>query len=255
MGRGFRFAEKAHHMTYCIGVMLDKGIIFASDSRTNAGVDNFAKFCKMTVFERPGNRVIVLLSSGNLAGTQAVIGVLTQRCADGAAATNIMGARTMFDVVRLVSDATRDLEKRDGGYLHENNIRFDASFVVGGQIDGEPMRLFRTYAEGNFIEAGTETPFLQTGETKYGKPILDRVLTQHTSLADATKCVLVSFDSTMRSNLSVGMPIDLICYERDSLEVQLRRRFDAGDAYFTALSDEWGEGTRQVFRHLPELQW
>src|SRR4030088_1120174 len=130
-----------------------------------------------------------------------------------------------------------------------------ATLRAGARGAGEPIRLFRTYAEGNFIEAGTDTPFFQTGETKYGKPILDRVLTQHTPLADATKCVLVSFDSTMRSNLSVGMPIDLICYERDSLEVQKRRRFDDGDAYFTALSHEWGEGTRQVFRQLPELQW
>ncbi|AXN44421.1 hypothetical protein DSM43518_00026 [Mycobacterium marinum] len=242
-------------MTYCIGVMLDRGMIFASDSRTNAGVDNFSKFCKMTVFERRGNRVIVLLSSGNLAGTQAVISVLTQRCADSGGAANILDARTMFDVVRLVSDATRDIEKRDGKYLEENSIRFNASFIVGGQIRGEPMRLFRTYAEGNFIEAGAETPFLQTGETKYGKPILDRVLTRQTTIADAAKCVLVSFDSTMRSNLSVGMPIDLICYERDSLEVQGRRRFDEGDAYFTALGHAWGEGVRQAFRHLPELHW
>jgi putative proteasome-type protease len=232
--------------------MLDAGMIFASDSRTNAGVDNFAKFCKMTVFERRGNRVVVLLSSGNLAGTQAVISVLTQRCADGDAATNLWGARTMFDVVRLVADAMRDIEKRDAEYLEESSIRFNASFIVGGQIDGEP---FRIYAEGNFIEAGIDTLFFQTGETKYGKPILDRVLTQRTPLVDATKCVLVSFDSTMRSNLSVGMPIDLICYERDSLEVQWRRRFDEGDPYFSALSDEWGEGVRQVFRHLPELRW
>jgi len=242
-------------MTYCIGVMLDKGMIFASDSRTNAGVDDFAKFCKMTVFERRGNRVIVLLSSGNLAGTQAVIGVLTQRCADKGGATNILNAATMFDVARLVADAMRDIEKRDGEYLQENKIKFNASFIVGGQIDGEPMRLFRIYAEGNFIEAGADTSFFQTGETKYGKPILDRVLSPHTAIADATKCVLVSFDSTMRSNLSVGMPIDLICYERDSLEVHQRRRFDEGDAYFTALSSEWGEGTRQVFRQLPELPW
>ena len=242
-------------MTYCIGVMLDKGMIFASDSRTNAGVDDFAKFCKMTVFERRGNRVIVLLSSGNLAGTQAVIGVLTQRCADEGAATNILDAATMFDVARLVADAMRDIEKRDGEYLQENKIKFNASFIVGGQIDGEPMRLFRIYAEGNFIEAGTDTSFFQTGETKYGKPILDRVLSPHTAIADATKCVLVSFDSTMRSNLSVGMPIDLTCYERDSLEVHQRRRFDEGDAYFTALSSEWGDGTRQVFRQLPELPW
>ena len=239
--------------------MLDKGMIFASDSRTNAGVDNIAKFCKMTVFERRGDRVIVLLSSGNLAGTQAVIGVLNQRCVATevatAAATSLWSARTMFDVVRLVADAMRDIERRDGEYLQENEVGFNASFIVGGQISGEPPRLFRIYSEGNFIEAGVDTPYFQTGETKYGKPIIDRVLTRLTPLADATKCVLVSFDSTMRSNLSVGMPIDLICYERDSLEVQKRRRFDDGDAYFTALSHEWGEGTRQVFRQLPELQW
>jgi putative proteasome-type protease len=242
-------------MTYCIGVMLDTGLIFASDSRTNAGVDNVAKFCKMTVFDRPGDRVIVLLSSGNLAGTQAVVSLLRQRCADGDTVDNIFGARTMFDVVGLVADATRDIEKRDAGYLEENNIKFNASFIVGGQILGEPMRLFRTYAEGNFIEAGADTPFFQTGETKYGKPIVDRVLNRDTTLADATKCVLVSFDSTMRSNLSVGMPIDLICYEKDSLEVQWRRRFDEGDPYFTAVSDAWGEGTREVFSRLPVLRW
>ena len=242
-------------MTYCIGVMLEKGMIFASDSRTNAGMDNFAKFCKMTVFERPGDRVIVLLSSGNLAGTQAVIGVLNQRCVAGDAATNLWGARTMFDVAMLVADAMRHIEQRDGEYLQANEVGFNASFIVGGQIGGEPLRLFRIYAEGNFIEAGADTPYFQTGETKYGKPIIDRVITRLTPLPDATKCVLVSFDSTMRSNLSVGMPIDLICYERDSLEVQWRRRFDHGDAYFTALSHEWGEGTRQVFRQLPELRW
>jgi putative proteasome-type protease len=234
--------------------MLDQGMIFASDSRTNAGMDNFAKFCKMTVFERGGDRVIVLLSSGNLAGTQAVIGVLNQRCADGERA-NLWNARTMFDVAMLVADAMRDIERRDGEYLQENEVGFNASFIVGGQIRGEPPRLFRIYAEGNFIEAGSDTPYFQTGETKYGKPIIDRVIRGHTPLADATKCVLVSFDSTMRSNLSVGMPIDLICYESDSLCVQRRRRFDDGDTYFDALSHEWGEGTRQVFRHLPELQW
>jgi putative proteasome-type protease len=238
-------------MTYCIGVLLDKGMIFASDSRTNAGMDSVAKFCKMTVFERPGDRVIVLLSSGNLAGTQAVISILRQRCADGDSAANLLGARTMFDVLVLVTDAMRDIENRDADYLEA----FNASFIVGGQIAGEPMRLFRTYAEGNFIEAGTDTHFFQTGETKYGKPILDRVLTQSTPLPDATKCVLVSFDSTMRSNLSVGMPIDLVCYEQDSLKVRYRRRFDMADPYFTALSHDWSEGTREVFRELPELSW
>lgn len=241
-------------VTYCIGVMLNDGLIFASDSRTNAGLDNVAKFCKMTVFEIPGNRVIVLLSSGNLAGTQAIVSVLTQRCADGAATTNLLGATTMFDVVRLVSDAMRETEARDAKYLNGNAVGFNASFIVGGQLAGEPMRLFRIYAEGNFIEAGTDTLFLQTGETKYGKPILDRVLAPDTSLADATKCVLVSFDSTMRSNLSVGMPIDFLSYERDSLAVR-RRRFDDEDPYFTAVGEAWSEGTRAVFSRLPELHW
>jgi len=242
-------------MTYCIGVMLDQGMIFASDSRTNAGMDSVAKFCKMTVFERRGDRVLVLLSSGNLAGTQAVIGVLNQRCVDDNANMNLWSARTMFDVAMLVADAMRDIERRDGAYLQENEVGFNASFIVGGQISGEPARLFRVYAEGNFIEAGTDTPYFQTGETKYGKPIIDRVVTRGTPLVDATKCVLVSFDSTMRSNLSVGMPIDLICYVRDSLEVRQRRRFDEGDLYFTALSNKWSEGTREVFRQLPELGW
>ena len=242
-------------MTYCVGVLLDNGMIFASDSRTNAGVDNFAKFCKMTVFERSGNRVIILLSSGNLAGTHAVIGTLNKRCAAGDTSPNLLGARTMFDVAMLVADAMRDVEKRDGEYLKESDITFNASFIVGGQIAGEGLRLFRIYAEGNFIEAGIETPYFQTGETKYGKPIIERVISRSTPIADAAKCVLVSFDSTMRSNLSVGMPIDLICYERDSFEVQKRRRFDDGDAYFSAISREWSEGLRQAFRQLPEIAW
>jgi putative proteasome-type protease len=242
-------------MTYCVGVLLREGILFASDSRTHAGVDNFASFCKMTVFERPGDRVIVLLSSGNLAGTQAVVSVLKQRCNSEGAEPNLWTAGTMFDVARLVSDAVRDIERRDAAHLQNGDFSFNASFIFGGQIKGEPMRLFRTYAEGNFIEAGTETPFLQTGEAKYGKPIIDRVITPTTSLNDATKCVLVSFDSTMRSNLSVGMPIDLLCYERDSLRVKMRRRFDQGDEYFTALSKHWSEGVRTVFKQLPPLPW
>ena len=242
-------------MTYCVGILLTEGIIFASDSRTHAGVDNYAKFCKMTVFERAGDRVIALLSSGNLAGTQAVISILTQRGEAGDETPSLWSARTLFDAVTLVSDAMREIERRDGAHLEENGLSFNASFIVGGQIKGERMRLFRIYAEGNFIEAGLDTPFIQTGETKYGKPIIDRVVTPSTNLADASKCVLVSFDSTMRSNLSVGMPIDLLCYERDSLAVTMRRRFDEGDPYFASLSREWGEGTRAVFRHLPALQW
>ena len=190
-----------------------------------------------------------------MAGTQAIVSTLRQRCADGAAVTNVLGAKTMFDVTKLVADAMRDIELRDKEHLEGKKVGFNASFIVGGQLAGEPMRLFRVYAESNFIEAGVDTTFFQTGETKYGKPILDRVLTRGTSLADATKCVLVSFDSTMRSNLSVGMPIDLICYERDSLEVRRRRRFDDGDPYFTAVQEAWGEGTRKVLGLVPELRW
>jgi len=242
-------------MTYCVGVLLKDGIIFASDSRTHAGVDNFAKFCKMTVFERPGDRVIVLLSSGSLASTQAIISVLKQRGEAKDEKPNLWTAPTMFDVAGLVSEATRDVERRDGTHLKSSDLAFNASFIFGGQIKGEPLRLFRTYAETNFIEAEVDTPFLQTGEAKYGKPIIDWVINTSTSLSDATKCVLVSFDSTMRSNLSVGMPIDLVCYERDSFQVRRRRRFDQGDPYFTSLSKEWTEGVRTVFKELPELKW
>ena len=241
-------------MTYCIGIKLDTGLVFASDSRTHAGVDNIARFCKMTVFERAGDRVIVLLSSGNLGGTQAVISMLKQRNARDEA-PNLWSAESMFDAAMRVSDAMREVDQRDSQHLAAGNVRFNASFILGGQIAGEPPRLFRLYTPGNFIEASLETPYFQTGETKYGKPIIDRVITRSTSLNDAAKCVLVSFDSTMCSNLSVGMPIDLICYQRDSFEVRMRRRFDEGDAYFNALGKQWTEGTRQVFSRLPDLDW
>jgi len=241
-------------MTYCVGILLNDGIVLASDSRTHAGVDNIALFSKMTVFERPGDRVIVLLSSGNLAGTQSVISMLKQRGeAQQGDASSIWNARTMFDVARIVSDAVRDIERRDGASLAETAHPFNASFIIGGQISGEAPRLFRTFAEGNFIEAGRETPFFQTGETKYGKPIIDRVITPATSLADAMKCILVSFDSTMRSNLSVGMPIDLVCCERDSLKLGARHHFEQDDVYFRALGKEWRDGVREVFRRLPPV--
>jgi len=240
-------------VTYCVGVKLEEGLILASDSRTHAGVDNYARFCKMTVFERAGDRVLVLLSSGGLAGTQAVINVLRQRAA--AEPPNLWSVGSMFDVANLVSDAMRDIERRDAPYLEGGGLQFNASFILGGQIAGEGMRLFRIYAEGNFIEAGTDTSFLQTGEAKYGKPILDLGVTSNATLDDATKCVLVSFDSTMLSNLSVGMPIDLLCYARDSLQVNMQRRFEHGDAYFETLKQQWIAGTRRVFHELPPLQW
>jgi len=240
-------------MTYCVGVKLEEGLILASDSRTHAGVDNYAKFCKMTVFERAGDRVLVLLSSGGLAATQAVINVIRKRAA--AEPPHIWSVGSMFDVANLVSDAMRAIEQRDGPFLEASDLKFNASFILGGQIAGEDMRLFRIYAEGNFIEADNDTCFLQTGEAKYGKPILDLGVTSSATLEDATKCVLVSFDSTMLSNLSVGMPIDLMCYARDSVRVTMKRRFEEGDNYFDALTQQWLEGTRRVFHELPPLQW
>jgi len=242
-------------LTYCVGALLSDGIIFASDSRTHAGVDDFATFCKMTVFERPGDRVIVMLSSGGLAGTQAIVSTLRQRCEASDGTPNLWTARTMFDVAGLIAETTREVESWEDGGARGRRLVFNASFIFGGQIKGEPLRLFRTYAERNFIEAERNTPFLQTGETKYGKPILDRVIDASASLSDATKCVLVSFDSTMRSNLSVGMPIDLLCYQRDSFRVQMKRRFEPGDPYFSTLSEKWSDGVRTVFAQLPELEW
>ena len=240
-------------MTYCVGVKLEEGLIFASDSRTHAGVDNYAKFCKMTVFDRAGDRVLVLLSSGGLAATQAVINVLRQRAS--AEPPHLWSVMSMFDVANLVADAMRDIERRDGPFLEGGGLKFNASFIHGGQIAGEDMRLFRIYAEGNFIEAGSDTSFLQTGEAKYGKPILDLVVSPSATLEVATKCVLVSFDSTMLSNLSVGMPIDLLCYARDSLKVTMKRRFDVGDTYFELLKQQWIAGTQKVFHDLPALVW
>jgi putative proteasome-type protease len=240
-------------VTYCVGVKLDEGLILASDSRTHAGVDNYARFCKMTVFEKAGDRVLVLLSSGGLAGTQAVISMLRRQAAGKP--PHLYTVTSMFDVANLMADAMRGLERRDGPHLKSGGLSFNASFILGGQIAGEEMRLFRIYAEGNFIEAGADTNFLQTGEAKYGKPILDLAVTPSATLEDATKCVLVSFDSTMLSNLSVGMPIDLLCYTRDSLKVTMKRRFESGDPYFETLKLRWAEGTRKVFRDLPPLEW
>ena len=196
-------------MTYCVGVKLEEGLILASDSRTHAGVDNYAKFCKMTVFESAGDRVLVLLSSGGLAGTQAVINVLRQRAS--AEPPHIWSVASMFDVANLVADAMRAIERRDGPFLESGGLKFNASFILGGQIAGEDMRLFRLYAEGNFIEAGTDTIFLQTGEAKYGKPILDLAVTSNATPGGRHQVCAGLVRLTMLSNLSVGMPIDLLC--------------------------------------------
>ena len=242
-------------MTYCVAMALDAGMIFASDSRTNAGVDQIARFSKMRVFHRPGDRLIVMLSSGNLSITQNAINMLEQRARSLDRAPNLWNVESMFDVAGLLGDALREVKTRDGPYLMQNNIDASANFIVGGQIRGEPHRLFDVYSEGNFIEATADTCYFQTGESKYGKPVIDRVVTQHTSLTDAVKCTMVSFDSTMRSNISVGLPIDLLVYEADSLQIRLQRRIDEADPYFQMVHTQWGEGLRRVFAQLPDPDW
>ena len=242
-------------MTYCVGVLLDCGMVFASDSRTNAGVDHVSSFRKMTVFERPGDRVIVMLTSGNLSMTQNALNLLDQNARRADATSSIWTAQSMFEVAMLLGECMREVKRRDGPYLTQNNIDANASFILGGQIKGEGQRLFMLYQEGNFIEAMSDTPFFQVGETKYGKPIIDRVVKPSTTVIDATKCVLISFDSTMRSNVSVGLPIDLLCYQNNQLRVQLKRRITETDPYFTMIHHQWGEGLRRVFAQLPDPYW
>lgn len=241
-------------MTYCVATMINAGIVFASDSRTNAGVDNISTFRKMKTFEYPGERALVIVNSGNLAVTQATINHLEQAIQRNTE-PHLMSAFSMYDVAELIGSALREVRHRDGPFLMENNVDGGANFIVGGQIAGERQRLFLVYSEGNFIEATPETPYFQIGEVKYGKPIIDRVITADTSIDDAIKCVLVSFDSTMRSNLSVGMPIDLSCYNRESLQLGLARRFDEHDPYILRLRQSWGEGVRRAFAELPNLEW
>jgi putative proteasome-type protease len=238
-------------VTYCVGLLMDAGLVLLSDTRTNAGVDQVSTFRKMAVFDRPGERVLVLLSSGNLAVTQSLVGVLRERCVD--AGPNLWTVRDMFEAARHVGDVLREIHARDAPALAKFNIEFVVSFLLGGQIRGEAPRLFQVYAAGNFIEASPDTPYLQIGESKYGKPILDRVFTWQSSLEDATKCALVSMDSTLRSNLSVGMPLDLLCYARGSLRVERRLSIDADNPYFNTLRRQWGEHLRQGFREIPAL--
>jgi putative proteasome-type protease len=242
-------------MTYCVAMSLDAGMIFASDSRTNAGVDQVGKFSKMRVFARVGDRIIVTLSSGNLSMTQSALNILEQRARSGDNQQQLWNATSMFDVARLVGDALREVKTRDGPYLLQNNIDSHANFIVGGQVRGEPPRLFEVYSEGNFIEATPDTCYFQIGESKYGKPVIDRVVTRATGLQEATKCTIVSFDSTMRSNISVGLPIDLAVYETDSLKLKLQKRIEESDAYFRMVHTQWGEGLRRVFAELPNPDW
>lgn len=242
-------------MTYCVAIQLDSGILFTSDSRTNAGVDHIATFSKMKVFERKDDRVLVMLSAGNLAVTQGVINILEQhKNADPGKAT-IWNATSLFDVCTLVGDALREMERRDGVYLSQGNVDASASLIIGGQIKGEHQRLFHIYPQGNFIETSLDTIYFQLGESKYGKPILDRVISSGARPVEVAKCVLVSFDSTIRSNISVGLPIDMSWYPRDALRMGLYKRIEDGDPYFSMVRKSWGAGLRRVFGELPDPDW
>jgi putative proteasome-type protease len=203
-------------MTYCVGMVLDAGLVFLSDSRTNAGVDQISTFRKTKVIERPGDRVIVLLSSGNLAITQGATSLLGERMAAlDAESINLHTCPNMFEAARCVGDALREMHARDADALKSQGVEFNPSFILGGQIKGEAPRLFHVYAAGNFIEATHDTPYFQIGESKYGKPIIDRVTRRSMALSEAAKCALISMDSTIRSNLSVGLPLDLVIVRRD----------------------------------------
>jgi putative proteasome-type protease len=241
-------------MTYCVALKLNMGLVFASDSRTNAGVDQIACFKKMRIFSKVDNRIIVTMSSGNLSITQSAVNLLEQR-GRHADRPNLWNAESLFDVATLLGDCLREVRKHNESYLTQSNVDMGANFIIGGQIRGEPARLFLVYAEGNFIEATEETPYFQIGETKYGKPIIDRVIQPGTELMSAIKCVLVSFDSTMRSNISVGLPIDLVSYSQDSFQIGLQHHITHEDAYFAQISKRWSEGLRGVFASLPDPDW
>jgi len=238
-------------MTYCVGMKLDAGLIFASDSRTNAGLDQISTFRKMMVYERPGDRFMVLLSAGNLSISQSVRELLqlTQLPGEDEPLT-IWNAQSMFDAARLLGAAMRTVAERDSAALQQAGLDFNASMIFGGQIKGEAMRLFLVYAAGNFIEATRETCYFQIGESKYGKPVLDRLLTPETSLPEATKCALVSMDSAMKSNLSVGLPIDLAVYSAGALQSQEVVCIDERNPYYAMIRDAWDDRLREAFMGL-----
>ena len=241
-------------MTYCVGMLIDEGLVMAADTRTNAGVDNVGKFKKLHTWSKPGSAIFVLLTAGNLAVTQAVVSLLTEGTLNKRKpAQNIFAAKTMFQAARIVGRAIREVKKVDGESLSTGSDAFAASFIFAGQIGREKPRLFQVYAAGNFIEATPDTPFFQIGEHKYGKPILDRVARADMRLGEAAKLMLLSFDSTLRSNLSVGMPLDLLIYERDTLDVTWERRIGADDEYFCKLSGAWSDALRQAFAKSEEF--
>lgn len=240
-------------MTYCVGISLDAGLIFLCDSRTNAGVDQISTFRKMTVFEKTGDRVLVMMTSGNLAASQAVRQLVSNYT--NANGINIWNATSMFEVAQVVGDAIRAVFLRDAKALHDFGIEFNIGVILGGQIGKERCRLFQIYSAGNFIEAQNETPYFQIGESKYGKPMLDRVINPNTSLNDAAKCALISMESTLRSNISVGFPLDLLVYSANDLKTTRYVTIDEENPYFEMVRKTWGKQLKNVFENIPAATW
>ncbi len=245
-------------MTYCVAVKLKAGMVFLSDSRTNAGLDQISTFRKMIVYEKPGDRFMCLLSAGNLSISQSVREILQVEqlpAEDGGEPITIWNAKSMFDAVRVLGAAVRHVYERDGEALKRTGVEFNVSMIFGGQIGKEGMRLFQVYSPGNFIEATAETPFFQIGESKYGKPVLDRVITPDTPLDEAAKCALVSMDSTLKSNLSVGLPLDMAVYEAGALKSDRIICIEDNNPYLQMVRRTWGEKLREVFDSIEHPSW
>lgn len=243
-------------MTYCVGLNLDEGLVMLTDSRTNAGVDSISTFEKLHLWQKPGERVLAVATAGNLSLSQSVISLMKDGFTDADGNEHdLMKATRMFEAAGMLGAAIREVMRRDGGALKAAGVEPSLSMLLGGQIRGRPPQLYLLYSAGNFIRATRDTPFLQIGEAKYGKPILDRVITPETSLVQAVKCALISMDSTLRSNISVGLPLDLLVLRRDTFQPALQRRIDADDAYFNDIRRRWGEGLRSVFGTVPDPDW
>lgn len=245
-------------MTYCIAIKLNAGLVFLSDSRTNAGLDQINSFRKMMIYEKQDDRFMALLSAGNLSISQSVrelLQTMTIRDDTTGEVLTIWNAKSMFDATRVLGAAVRHVYDRDGMALKRAGVDFNVSMLFGGQIKGEGMRLFQVYSAGNFIEATAETPYFQIGEAKYGKPVLDRVLTPDLPLDEAAKCALVSMDSTLKSNLSVGLPLDLAVYDINSLRCDKLVCIDEDNPYFQMLRGNWGQRLRDVFDSIEDPQW
>jgi putative proteasome-type protease len=242
--------REEYAVTYCLGILLPAGLVLASDSRSNAGVDQVAKVRKLELITMPGERVIAILSAGNLATTQAVVTHLCEGAGSGEGGRDVHAARTMFEVANIVGDKLREVIDRDGKYVQPYGDP-SASFLVGGQIAGEAPRLFQIYSAGNFVEATYRSCFLQIGETKYGKPILDRALTRHSSLDEAAKLALLSFDATLRSNLSCGPPIDMLRYADNSFSVANFATLEENDPFWRGLQTAYGDGLTELVTGLP----